>query len=79
MGPSFFEAGVDAAKPMCFWSQRQFALWSASNEVQKPCESPCADCLPTFQLRMKKLGRCEHPETMFDFDQDAIVGYLPAC
>lgn len=65
---------------MCFWSQRQFALWSASNNhiaEKSRCSSACVDCLPSFQVRMKRAGRCEHPETMFAFNEDSIVGYWP--
>ena len=37
----------------------------------------CRDCTPSYQLRMKRQGRCEHPETMFAVDRDgAVVGVM---
>lgn len=69
------------AMPMCFWSQRQFALWKAADSHVprgNRCNGDqCHDCLPTFQLRMKRLGRCEHPETMFTFGHEGVIGYRP--
>lgn len=35
----------------------------------------CHDCLPSYQLAMKRQGRCANPNATFKFDQDgAIVG-----
>lgn len=44
-----------------------FQLWLSSGYTdQAECPAGvCTDCLPSYQLRMKKIGRCEHPETMF--------------
>lgn len=58
--------------PLCFASLKAYELWRAS---WKCPQSHCHDCLPTYQLRMTKLRRCEHPETMFTIDHDGgVVG-----
>lgn len=65
-----------AATPACF-SPRIFKLWEQANtSIPKGtrCESHCRDCMPSYQLRMKRAGRCEHPEVMFAFEEDGIVG-----
>lgn len=60
--------------PLCFGSLADFERWRKS--FQAGSSGHCADCLPSYQLRMKKLGRCEHPDTMFSFDEDGgIVGH----
>lgn len=63
--------------PLCF-SPRIFELWRRSpvGSQDKRRDSPCTDCMPSYQLRMKKCGRCEHPEVMFTIDADgAVVGH----
>lgn len=62
--------------PPCF-TPKVWRLWEqANNSVPKGtrCASHCRDCLPSYQLRMKKQRRCEHPETMFSFEEEGIVG-----
>jgi hypothetical protein len=62
-----------ATFPLCFRSLADFERWRKSFGAND-C-GHCRDCLPEFQLRMKKLGRCEHPETMFTFSvEEGIVG-----
>lgn len=61
--------------PLCFASAADFELWRAVPYRQLRGCSVCTDCLPQYQLRMKKLGRCEHPETMFTLTEDGeIIG-----
>jgi hypothetical protein len=63
-----------ATFPLCFRSMQDFERWRNSKNIVKR-EPHCRDCLPSYQLRMKKLGRCEHPNTSFSFDEDGgIVG-----
>lgn len=58
--------------PNCFPSLLDFERWK--NSLGAEC-GHCHDCMPTYQLRMKKLRRCEHPEIMFTIDEDrGIVG-----
>lgn len=55
------------AAPLCFVPPAMYQLWLSSGFTDA-AECPagvCTDCLPSYQLRMKKLGRCEHPETRF--------------
>lgn len=60
--------------PLCF-SPKIFNLWEQVPPTVR-CTDHCVDCMPSYQLRMKKLGRCEHPETMFAIDADGgIVGH----
>lgn len=62
------------AVPLCF-TPRLFELWDSAPPAVR-CASHCTDCLPAYQLRMKKLRRCEHPEVMFTIDADgAVVGH----
>ena len=62
--------------PRCFDSLAQYELWRRSKNLSKKEQcSHCADCLPSYQLRMKKLGRCENPKQMFTFDEEGgVVG-----
>lgn len=68
-------------KPPCFSSVRFYENWRAmlpkcnSGERQATI---CHDCLPGYQLRMKKLGRCAHPDTAFTVGQDGGVIGVPA-
>lgn len=63
--------------PLCFFSPADFERWRNSRvpaNVRTDCV--CVDCLPAYQLRMKKLGRCQHPYTMFTIDADGgVVGH----
>lgn len=58
--------------PACFPSLLDFERWAKSFGA-KDCGF-CHDCLPSYQLRMKKLRRCEHPEIMFSIGEDGVVG-----
>lgn len=63
--------------PLCFASPEMFALW-VSAPAAAACSNPCRDCQPSYQLRMKKQGRCGHPETQFSVDEDGgVYGYWP--
>lgn len=58
--------------PLCFRSLSDYERWRKSFGAS--C-SHCRDCLPGFQLRMKKVQRCEHPEVMFTMDEESgVVG-----
>ena len=52
--------------PACF-PVRMYALW---REVDARCgrtdraASVCADCMPGYQMRMRRFGRCENPGAM---------------
>jgi hypothetical protein len=63
--------------PLCFFP-RIFEIWESTPVAAQDrarC-TPCTDCMPSYQLRMKKLGRCEYPNTMFSFDEDGgVVGH----
>lgn len=61
--------------PLCF-TPRIFELWRSSRvAAASNTDFVCRDCLPAYQLRMKKLGRCERPEVMFTLDEEGgIVG-----
>jgi|GEM_PF-6894556 len=36
----------------------------------------CTDCTNSFQLQMKKEGRCDHPYIKFKVSDDEIEGYI---
>lgn len=62
-------------RPACF-TARIWLLWEESNNaIPKGARtaSHCHDCLPSYQLRMKKQRRCEHPEVMFSLDSDGAI------
>lgn len=66
------------AMPLCFIDQRVFKLWSSSAGAADCGSGPCHDCQPGYQLRMKKQGRCAHPETMFGVTEDGgVYGFWP--
>lgn len=62
---------MDRLFPICFASARDFERWRTSAGA-RDC-GHCHDCTPTYQLRMKKQRRCEHPEVMFSVDVDGGV------
>lgn len=70
-----------SAIPLCFVTPRMFELWTRSDQEQplaQRCDNPCRDCTPGYQIRMKRVRRCSHPETMFAFDEEgAVYGYWP--
>lgn len=63
-----------SAVPLCFVPAGMYALWRKADESLpvdgRAASSVCTDCLPSYQFRMKKLGRCQHPETRFRVSQD---------
>lgn len=61
--------------PLCFHSPADFKRWKDSRVAAvSRTDCVCVDCLPAYQLRMKKLKRCEHPEVMFTVDDGGVVG-----
>lgn len=67
--------------PLCFASPRLFELWLMADMAlprQQRCENVCRDCMPSYQMRMRKQGRCGHPETVFSVDRDGGVVGVPA-
>ena len=68
------------AVPLCFVTHKMFDLWMKADTTPNvnPCANPCRDCQPGYQLRMKRLKRCAHPETQFSIDKDGgVYGYWP--
>lgn len=66
--------------PLCFASPVMLDLWfKADNGTGgSKCANPCRDCQPGYQVRMKRAGRCAHPETQFSVDADGgVYGYWP--
>lgn len=61
--------------PPCFNSEADFALWRDGPYQETLPAQHCTDCLPSFKMRMAKAGRCEHPETVFRFDNE--TGFEP--
>jgi hypothetical protein len=60
--------------PLCFFP-RIFELWEGSSiPSARTRPSHCEDCTPSYQLRMKKAGRCEHPDVMFTIEDGGVVG-----
>ena len=68
--------------PLCFVEPWLYELWAGSRvpNDKAGCQAGhCTDCTPTYQLRMRKVGRCEHPETQFSVDRDGgVFGMWPA-
>jgi hypothetical protein len=63
--------------PRCF-SRRQYELWKSVARGWRDVVSPCTDCTPGFQAAMKVAGKCEHPEMVFDEDEDGFAyGRMP--
>lgn len=68
--------------PRCFDSQEQFVLWIKADTYgrngyeKKVLSSYCEDCLPSHALKMRKEGRCEHPEVFFKCGNGKIT---PSC
>ncbi len=58
--------------PACF-TEQQFVAWREAGQGWSPLAGPCTDCTPGFQARMKVAGKCEHPEMIFDEDEDGFV------
>ena len=65
-------------KPRCFSTIGIYRKWldarQATGNIRDRAHPVCRDCLPGYQLRMKKLGRCEYPETMFTIEDGVVVG-----
>lgn len=68
--------------PLCFSSPRVFELWlraDMSLPLANRCENFCTDCLPSYKVQMKREGRCEHPETVFDIEREGgLFGRCPS-
>lgn len=66
--------------PLCFANPVMLELWLRADQgsAAAKCGNPCRDCQPGYQTRMKRAGRCAHPETMFTFDAEGgVYGYWP--
>lgn len=60
--------------PKCFDDDRQFRGWLECREQCYDRDAHiCEDCLPEYQERMVKVGRCEHPEVKFRVDKHGMV------
>ncbi len=56
--------------PRCFDSDEQYILWLDANKqmsrsMTATSTSHCEDCCPSFALKMREQGRCDHPEITF--------------
>ena len=70
--------------PACFSELRFYRNW---REQRKRCVkleagaravTICEDCLPSYQARMKRSGRCSNPDMQFAFDAEGgIFGMEP--
>jgi hypothetical protein len=54
--------------PRCFNTKEDYSLWHRGPRDDLRAAEHCTDCLPSYKMRMAKCGRCEHPETVFEFD-----------
>ena len=62
--------------PRCFSALRFYENWSAANHDKEA--TVCDDCMPSFQLAMKRAGRCANPEAVFKFAADGSIAGLGA-
>jgi hypothetical protein len=60
--------------PPCFSCEADYKLWRDGPYQENLAAQHCADCLPSFKMRMAKAGRCEHPETVFAFTPSTFDG-----
>lgn len=58
--------------PTCT-TQDAYELWKKSSRVAIPIYGFCEDCLPEYQSKMIRCHRCEHPETIFEEDDDGFI------
>ena len=66
----------DHQYPRCFSALRFYENWRAVNRDQDA--SVCEDCLPSYQLAMKRAGRCANPEAVFKFSADGSIAGMGA-
>ena len=61
--------------PACFTELKFYRNWKAKMPScpDKDHATICSDCLPGYQIRMKRLGRCSNPEAAILFDEDGNV------
>ena len=68
------------AFPRCFSELRFYRNWQATvpHCPDKDRAVICHDCQPSYQLAMRKQGRCARPEVMFTIGLDGgVVGMTP--
>ena len=55
------------ARPACFDSDEDFAIWQELAYISKTYDprNYCLDCTPEYKARMESEGRCAHPEVEF--------------
>lgn len=67
----------DHSLPKCFDSREQFKDWHQAMMQAKTglynCWV-CTDCLPGFQKKMIKQGRCENPHVKFKKEYESAYG-----
>lgn len=69
-----------SAFPACFTELRFYRNWKATvpHCPDKDRAVICHDCQPSYQLAMRKQGRCARPEVMFTVDRaGGVVGLTP--
>lgn len=62
--------------PRCFSALRFYENWRAACHDKEA--TVCDDCLPSFQLAMKRAGRCSNPDAVFKFATDGSISGLGA-
>jgi len=50
-----------------------YKLWREVANRVIPHYGFCTDCTPEYQAKMIREHRCEHPETLFEVDEDGFV------
>lgn len=83
IGPNAPETGeLPMKRPLCFPSQREFDAWmhesrrfAATADVNP--KNYCIDCLPAFQEKMIKCGRCAYPGVEFIEHDGGVYGRRP--
>lgn len=58
--------------PACM-TREQYKAWKQMCGAWSPVAGPCTDCTPGFQARMKVAGKCDHPEIVFEEDEEGFV------
>ena len=58
--------------PKCTTPQN-YASWKDVAHRAIPKYGFCEDCRPEYQAEMIKQRRCEHPETIFEEDEDGFI------
>lgn len=58
--------------PACTTAEN-YKIWKEVAHRAIPQYGFCEDCLPEYQAKMIRCYRCEHPEAIFEKDEDGFV------